>query len=243
MRILLTRPRERSEHIAELLRERGHRVLLSPVIDIRFLQGPELALAGMQAILVTSANGVRALALRTPQRDVPVYVVGPQTANAARAAGFMDVRQGEGDAAALAESVIGRAAPQAGALLHAAGRPHNAQLAEMLSGRGFAVRVEELYEAVAVPRLGAEARDSIVSGTLDAAMLFSPRSATILVRQVQQAGLAERCATLTAFCISEAAADALAPLPFAACAIAEHPDRPSMLALVDEPAQEAQDSR
>ena len=97
MRILVTRPAEEGERFAKLLRARGHEPILSRAIDIQFEDGPGLSLEGAQAILVTSANGVRALVRRTKKRNVPLFVVGPQTAEAAHMAGFVSVRDAKGD--------------------------------------------------------------------------------------------------------------------------------------------------
>jgi uroporphyrinogen-III synthase len=91
MRVLLTRPREDSEQLAELLRARGHLPIFSPVLDIGFLDGPEVVLDDAQAILATSANGIRGFARRSRQRDLPVFAVGPQTATASKDAGFTRV--------------------------------------------------------------------------------------------------------------------------------------------------------
>jgi uroporphyrinogen-III synthase len=108
----------------------------------------------------------------------------------------------------------------------------------MLSRCGFKVRTEEIYEAVETPELSAEARDSVAAGTLDAVVLFSPRSATIFARQLRDAGLQSHCTTIAALCISAAAAEALAPLRFNGCYTAERPDQQSVIALVDTVARE-----
>ena len=55
------------------------------------------------ALLFTSANGVRALAALTPRRDLPALCVGPATAAAARQAGFVNCFEAAGDARALAD--------------------------------------------------------------------------------------------------------------------------------------------
>src|SRR6185436_13489885 len=104
MRILVTRPLEDGREIARLLAERGHQTLLSPLLEPRFQDGPlpQEALAGVQAVLATSANGIRALIRRTSRRDLSIFAVGPQTADEARGAGFKDVRSADGDAKALA---------------------------------------------------------------------------------------------------------------------------------------------
>ncbi|MGH6873042.1 MAG: uroporphyrinogen-III synthase, partial [Rhizomicrobium sp.] len=95
--MLVTRPAGDGEATAEKLKALGHDPILAPLIDIQFRDGGEIALDGVQAILATSANGVRAIARRTPRRDVALFAVGRQTAAAARAARFARVRSADGD--------------------------------------------------------------------------------------------------------------------------------------------------
>src|ERR1700749_3338061 len=80
MRVLVTRPEEDAVRIAEILKSRGHEPVIAPLLKTNFHNGPDISLDGVQAILATSANGVRALATRTRRRDIPLFAVGPQTA-------------------------------------------------------------------------------------------------------------------------------------------------------------------
>src|ERR1700742_1874571 len=153
MRILVTRPLEGGAEIARRLAELGHEALLAPLLTVAILDGAPLQLAGMQAVLATSANGVRALAARTSMRDIPVFAVGPQTAEAATQAGFIRVRNANGDAAALADAVPGWGDSAAGPLLHAVGEEGSGWLAETLIARGFRVRREILYRVEAADQL------------------------------------------------------------------------------------------
>ena len=66
--------------IAERMAARGHDVLLAPLLTTRLFDGPDIMLEEVQAVLATSANGVRALARRTARRDIPIFAVGSQTA-------------------------------------------------------------------------------------------------------------------------------------------------------------------
>ncbi len=94
MRVLVTRPVEDAGATAARLRELGHELLIAPLLEIRFRDGPELSLDGFQAIVATSANGVRALIGRTLRpATLPIFAVGPQTAALAREAGFADVQE------------------------------------------------------------------------------------------------------------------------------------------------------
>jgi uroporphyrinogen-III synthase len=236
MRVLLTRPIAESERLAALLRARGHEAVLSPVMEIRFRDGPQLALEGVQAILATSANGARALAQRTSSREIPLYAVGPQTSEAARKAEFTNIHEAGGDSAALVEAVQALVPPQDGTLLLATGRERTGDVERDLAVAGFTVRVEELYDAREIPQPSAEAASALAEGCVDAVMLFSPRSAQIFVRQVQSAKLEPKCDRMTALCISEGTSAALQPLSLPARRVARRPDQESMLQLLDDTA-------
>jgi len=228
MKILVTRPRADGEEIAARLAEMGHQALLAPLLEPRFFDGPEPALDDVQAILATSANGVRALIRRTPRRDVPVFAVGPQTAEEASKAGFTDVRSADGDAVALAEATSGWAKPE-GVLLHVCGEDAPGTLADTLAARGFVVRRAMLYGMAAAGELPHEARAALAEKHLDGVMFFSPKTARLFL--ILAEGLP--FAGLTAFCISPATAGALASGLFAQVRIADRPNQAAMLALVN----------
>jgi uroporphyrinogen-III synthase len=232
MRVLVTRPRGDAEDTAAKLAARGHQAVIAPLLDIQIRTGEEIALDGVQAVLITSANGIRALATRTKRRDMKVLAVGEQSANTARELGFVEVDDAHGDAQALADLAIARFKPQNGALFHASGAEMRGGLAEKLSARGFSVRGEALYDAVAATTLPPEARTALVRGTLDAALFFSPRTAGIFVDIVAREGLEDACRALGAFCISEAAGSALRTFSFREIRVAAAPNQDALLALL-----------
>ena len=228
MKILITRAQEDGKEIAARLAERGHQALLAPLLTPRFHDGPEPDLKGVQAILATSANGIRAFVRRSGRRDFSVFAVGPQTAEEARKSGFTEVRNADGDAKALALAATLWAAKK-GVLLHVCGDDAPGTLAENLILRGFKVRRCPLYAIEPATSLPDEARTALQDRALDAAMFFSPKSARIFGL------LADGLPTedLTALCISPATAQALSPTPFARIAVAAKPNQAAILALLD----------
>lgn len=234
MRILITRPQEDAARFAELLRGRRHDPLCASLLSVRFFDGPELTFHNVSAILATSANGMRAFARRTERRDLKILAVGPQTADAARKAGFEEVECADGDASTLAEAVLNWVKPEDGVLLHAASADNEGQLKTLLAEEGYTVDVIVLYEVIAVHKLPTAAREALFANALDAAVVFSPRSAMALRDCVQRAGLEEACKRIAAVCISKATAEALAPLSFRKIVIAARPNQDAMLAAVDE---------
>lgn len=228
MRVLITRPRDDSETIAVLLTAAGHRPLRAPLLKTNWFEGGPLALDGVAAILATSANGIRALVRRTSRRDIPVFAVGPETAEKARAAGFVRVENADGDARALAKAVPRWLGPQAGALLHACGAESVGDLAESLTQMGFEVRRETLY-AVDVLPLSADAANALLDRAVDAVLFFSPRSARIFVDAAESLPLSG----VIALCISPATAAALPAGLFGEVRIAVRPNQEALLALLD----------
>jgi uroporphyrinogen-III synthase len=230
MRILLTRPKEDAVVFAGRLRELGHEALSAPLLTIRFRDGPQLALDGVQGILVTSANGVRALARRTEQRDLPVFAVGPQTAREARKAGFARVECANGDVAALSQAVPRWAKADAGALLYATDAEGGRRLAILLTAKGYEVNSAALYDVLAATVLPQDVGRALEERSLDAAVFFSPRNTRVFRDCVLNAHLADACVRLAAICISNATAEALAPLSFQEIRVAARPNQDALLA-------------
>ncbi|MGB1547132.1 MAG: uroporphyrinogen-III synthase [Alphaproteobacteria bacterium] len=239
MHVLLTRPQEDSENLAALLQARGIKSLIEPMLTIHPRPGVRLSTANVQAFLLTSANGARALAKATPERNLPIYAVGNATAETARALGFTKVLSAAGDARALTDLVAERVDPKAGALLHAAGKTLAGDLAVALTARGYDIRRETLYEATPVKRISPPAAEALRGGKLAAVLFFSPRTAGAFVRLACEAGLASCCERVFALCLSPAVAKAADTIRWQALRVAERPDVDSLLRELDSIANRA----
>jgi uroporphyrinogen-III synthase len=231
-RALLTRPREEADALAEALAARGVSAQVEPMMEIRLREGaPDLA--GVQAVLCTSANGVRALARVSPKRGLPIFAVGDATATRARALGFTAVESAAGNSTDLARLAAERLQPGEGRLVHVCGSEVSGDLAGGLRQRGFAVERCVLYEARAIAALSAAASNALASSAIDFALFFSPRTAAIFVRLADAAGIAHACQTITALSISAAADAALRAVHWRERRVAERPDQSALLALLD----------
>ena len=230
MRVLVTRPHGDAEETAARLAALGHEAALAPLLTIKFRAGGDIPLDGVQAVLITSANGIRALATRTKRRDVTLLTVGAQSAETARALGFVNVRHASRDAAALAELAAANLAAGDGPLFHAAGSETRGNLKELLAARGFAVQSEVLYDAVAAKAFPPQLRATFAA--LDAVLFFSPRTARIFADVAAKENLALFCRSLRAFCISAATAEELTTLGFREVRVAAEPNQDALLALL-----------
>lgn len=232
MRVLITRPRDDAQALAETLAARGVDSLIEPLLEIRLLPADDLDLTGVQAILLTSANGARAVAAATAARETPVLAVGEATAAAAGIAGFVEVSAAGGDVETLAALVEQCCDPRAGPLLHVSGSVVAGDLAGRLGGRGFTIRRAVLYEACPVSALSTAAVAAVADGAIDAVLLFSPRTARAFVTLAREAGLAARLARVRALCLSAAVAEAAGAATWREIRVADRPDQAALLALV-----------
>jgi len=230
MRLLLTRPHSESEALAAILTARGHACLIEPMLEIAPTEA-EPDLAGVAALIATSANGLRAFAARSDRRDLPVIAVGDATAAAARAGGFAKVESAGGDVMALARHVAATRRPTEGALLHLAGRETAGDLPGALAG--FALRRVVLYEARAATGLSAALRAAL--SDLGGALFFSPRSAATFVTLLRSADLSGSVSAMIAFCLSRAVAEAASPLRWKAVEVAARPDQAALIDLLPSP--------
>jgi uroporphyrinogen-III synthase len=237
MKAIVTRPRDAAAALVRALADRGVDALLAPMLTI--VPAADAArhlaerLAGAQAILFTSANGVRAFAAASPRRELPVLTVGDASAAAARIAGFRTVASAGGDIDDLAALVAARLSPQGGALLHAAGTTVAGDLAGKLAAQGFAVHRANLYEAIPAAALDPDAAAAMRRGEAAMALFFSPRTATTFVRLAAAAGVGHACRAMAAVALSPAVAAALGDLSWRTVRVAARPGQDDLLAALD----------
>lgn len=233
LQALVTRPREEAESLAAALAARGVAAVIEPLIEIRFRAEGMPDLAGVQAVLCTSANGVRALARASAERRLPLLAVGDATAARARAAGFASIASAGGDAADLVRLAATSLRPHGGRLLHISGDTVAGDLVAGLRAHGFTVERGVLYEAHPVPALSGGAMHALRAEAIDFALFFSPRTAAIFVQLATDSGLGQKCAAITALSISAAAGAALAELPWRRRQIAARPSQAALLEALD----------
>ena len=230
MRVLITRPEGDAGALAERLTAQGHEVILAPLLVVSQLDGPALDLNAVAAVLLTSANGARALANRTTARDIPVFTVGDATARAARTLGFSDVASAQGDVVDLIAVVCRTLAPCR--LIHVAASVSAGDLAGELGKAGFTVERVIAYEARPAMVLPEAAARALQAGEVDAALFYSPRTARIFVDLARQAGLERALIQVTAAALSEAVAATLQSLVWRRIVIAKEPTEAALLSAI-----------
>jgi uroporphyrinogen-III synthase len=233
MRLLVTRPEPDNERTAAALRARGHEVLLAPLLRIEAVANADLGPPPWAALLLTSANGARAVA-HHPRRGellaLPVLAVGRGSAEVARDAGFRDVASADGDADDLARLAASRFAGAAQPLLYLAGEDRSGDLAGELQAKGLTVRMVVAYRAAKAAAFPLAALAALEQGRIDGVLHFSRRSVEAYVEFSRD--LMRHTLAPAHYCLSARAAEPLRQAGANRIEIAARLDEASLLALV-----------
>ena len=241
MRLIVTRPMEDARALGRRLEAAGHEAIVAPLLSIRPVGDPAIPERAYQAILITSANGVRALdghpALERLKGSVAL-VVGPASAAAAAGAGFARIAQADGDVAALVRTAIATLRPGNGPLLHVSGAVTAGDLASDLEASGFEVDRVVTYEASPVEALPEPCAAALKAGEADGVLLYSPRTARIWAALVADAGLAPAAVRVVHYCLSDNVAEMVRSRlgTGVAVEVASRPDEAALIELIPKPA-------
>lgn len=244
MRLLITRPEAGPEGdpLAAALTAMGHAVVQAPMLSVSYTDTvPNLA--GAQALIATSRNGLKAFIRRgLPSEAVlalPLLAVGPATAAFGREIGFRTVVEGAGTGRELLAQIKSDIDPAAGVLVHLSGETLAVDLKGALEAAGFHVRREIVYQTHAASGFPDEVTAKLRAGLLDGVVLMSPRTAKVYAGLITELGLADSVRRLVHFCLSDAVGRALARLEPVNFAVARSPNSQEMLALIAHEASES----
>jgi uroporphyrinogen-III synthase len=230
MRLLVTRPEPDGARTAQRLRDLGHEAMLAPLLSVVPVANVEPGPGPWDALLVTSANGARAVADRprfAALRTLPLLTVGRSSAEAARAAGFADVQSAEGDAADLARLAAARF-PEGGVrLLYLAGQDRARDLAALLAERRIAVEVAVVYRAEPAASFPPPVQAALQDRAIDGVVHFSRRSVETYLACAE--GLIGAALAPVHYCLSERAAEPLRAAGAGTVTVAARPEEDALI--------------
>ncbi|MBX2832159.1 MAG: uroporphyrinogen-III synthase [Rhodospirillales bacterium] len=233
--VLNTRPDTDSADLIAALDQRGYRHLSAPMLEITFPE-PEKSLdtSPYQALIFTSANGVRAFARLSDDRSLPALCVGDATARICRELGFGHIHSANGDIHDLAALIREKIAPASGPLFHPAARKTAGDLGQMLREDGYQIDRQTVYEARACSELPQDALNALIGHDVDTVLFFSPRTAETFVKIIHRYKLQGDLAGVSAICLSPAVQSAISDLTWHRTHVASQPTQEYLLSLLDQ---------
>lgn len=203
-RFLTLRGAQDGRRVATVFAERGLDVSVLPLqhtiaLEAALPQGP------WAGVLATSRHAASWLGRHERLQTLPALAVGAQTAAALTAAGFRDVRTGEGTAAALLPQAREIAGAGGDPILYAAGRVRRPETEVLFGAAGVPLRTVEVYDTQLRQPSSAELDALAVDGGLAGVLLLSVAQAACF------AGFAQALGPVRLLCLSPRIRDALPP--------------------------------
>lgn len=226
MHIWVTRTAPDNFLTARRLKDMGHRAFVRPALTVMPAEH-DLPDRVPDAILFTSANGVRYHRWNADMAQVPVYAVGNHASELALRTGYATVTSTGGDAE-LIKALMDLALPEGARIVHFSAREVAPALPEhiLMAGHDYAQVI--VYDVADVP--SPSDSDAVrMLDRIDAIMVHSARGAANAASVAQRAGWRG-----TVWALSEACAEPFRSVSGADCRIAATQAEHALLDLVPE---------
>lgn len=240
MAILVTRPQPDTDATAKALRAKGFEALLAPMLRFEPVAFQDDSDARYGAVIVTSANALRALEGQAAAErlfTLPLFTVGARTAEVARAIGFSDVVSADGDAAALRDLMVDRVKAKtlkkSATLLYLAGADLARDLAGELGERGFNVVTQTTYRMTPVSVLPLNVREAFAASEIQAVLHYSKRSARAFLEAARAEGVEISALAVAQCCLSDSVAAIVRDAGATQVMVARSPDENALLDVVE----------
>lgn len=217
--VLITRPIAQAQAFAQTIRLVGATPVIEPVSVVISLTPnfPDAA-----SIVATSANAFVG-SVPDSYLSLPLYAVGDQTAEAARAKGFQNVITGAGRAADLLPLLQDAPEP----VVYMRGESVTLDLKAELSGK--IIHEAVVYQADPVPALSVEAIAAFQRGDIGIVTVFSRRAAETLISLIHHHKLTEYCRDIYCLCLDPSMVKSCETVAWLGVVPAARPDRGGMV--------------
>ncbi len=218
MMLVLTRPLKDSNKLKLRIESASsHQCFVQPLLEIEILD-KKIDIPDDAVVAITSANGIRALAKNTKKRGYRIIAVGEYTAKKARKKGFRNVECATESKQISASELnlfkyISKKVDKTNPVYHISANITKGGLKRRLLEAGYKYKRVALYNSTPMS-FTPEFIDRLERQEFDAFSFFSPRTAAIFAKQIDEAGLSDKIQESVAFCFSTNVVQGLSGLIF-----------------------------
>lgn len=236
LRILVTRPEPGAGRTGDRLAAAGFDPILIPLSEIRPVDNLRIPVdENVAAVALTSANAVRYLPddhVRSIA-NLPVFAVGPSTAEAAREAGLRVELVGQGTAESLADEVTGRL-KRGQKILYLTGRVRRPDFERLLAAAKLPVDVVETYDTNSVSYTTEFLIDLLSQPPVAVVLVYSVIAAEQICGMLNEPDLSHLLESAVFLCMSRRIADAMKGAGQTQIAIAGKPTEDAVMDVLNE---------
>ena len=243
--LLITRPQPEANSTAQQVRTYHGRPLLAPAMtilpprDVTPLQTAFQQLHTYHGILLTSANGARAMmaAMKPNQTPPPLFVVGKKTAQIIQKQDWpVYVPPSSAGGEALAHAVMAWKSNK-NRFLFPQAEEGREELSMLLRQAGYRVDRVAAYRAEPITNLPPQTERALAEGKVDATLFFSGRTVQAFVAALPSHGQAWLQKTIIAV-LSQITAQTVQQLGYTATVISQEPSSEGLLAALHQTFQD-----
>lgn len=234
LRILVTRPEPGAGQTGDRLAAAGFDPVLLPLSKIGPISDLVFPVDGsVAAVALTSANAVRHLTEEQLKSiaDLPVFAVGPSTADEARISGLRVDWTDRGSAESLAREMAGRL-EQGQKILYLAGRVRRPEFECLLAAADVPVDVIEIYDTELVSYTTKKLVDLLSHPPIVAVLVYSVIAAEQISRLVEDPDLSHLFESTVFLCLSKRIGQALKGVSETQITVARKPDEDTVLEIL-----------
>ncbi|MBP9792156.1 MAG: uroporphyrinogen-III synthase [Rickettsiales bacterium] len=213
MTVLITRPTEDSQLLADVLKKANIDSFVEPMFHVKHLL-TELDDRGFKLLdgsVFTSRHAVRPL---PGLKDLPCFVVGESTALEAKKHGFNNIFVAQGNVESLLNLIQNYSSEKTSRLLYLRGAVITLDIAKILSKQNIVVEERVVYRTDEIKTLSSEFIKRIMAADIKTAVFFSLNTAKIFIKRLQEKSLLSSCHKITCFVMSKKIQDMLLNVGF-----------------------------
>ena len=228
MRVLVTRPEPEASQFAGELKGMGFEPVICPLTKFERIVFNIDDIEEVAAWILTSPRASYAL---SSLPKVPVFAVGEATARAALNAGAEKVQHGKGGWRELTRLILDANLREQNRLVHLCGEEVRGDMGPALKSGGLVYKRVSVYRMVECQEAMSVLKQSLTQHSIDIVTLFSPRSARLFFKIVQQAKISLFDQTI--LCLSPAIGECVASLDGVKVEICDRPERKALFHHLD----------
>lgn len=199
---LITRPQDQGQKTQKALQGIGIECILEPLMEIQPVDFSPPDMANLGAIVITSAQALKALDSLKIEKTLPLYCVGHETSQELAQKGFQTIFMSPLGAQDLCSVIQKNQASQQGKILYLSGADISIPLDTILKDKGYDIKRVICYESLLRQELSGDVVKKIQQKQISGVLLYSKRTAEHFMQLIHDLGCVDALQNMDAYTLS-----------------------------------------
>lgn len=206
-KILLTRPQEASQKIAQNLAKKNLLSLIQPLFSIIQINNFQPINQKIQAVLISSSSAIFALEKLLLKKDILVFAIGEKTALEIKKLGYQNILIANNSAASLLNLALKNLSKSQGLILYLSGEIITLDIAEKLREQNFEAKRIVAYKTKEAASFSTSTIEEIKQEKIGEVWIYSKNSLRIFYKLAKKHNLLECLSRIKILCLTKEISD------------------------------------